>query len=258
MSDQGRLDGRVALVTGASRGIGAAVARHLALLGARVVAVTEPRPDRIAEAEAVAAAITTSGGTATVASADLVSSEQIDALVEESARRWGRLDIIIANAAATGRSRWHEIDIADWDRIQDVNVRGTFLLARAAYPWLHQSPAASIIAVTSVMAETGQPGALAYTASKAALIGLVRALAREVGPDGIRVNLVMPGAIRTEEEIETFPDASAMAEELLPLQALKRRGLADDLAGAFGFLAGDLSSFITGQILTVDGGWVMR
>lgn len=254
----GRLDERVAVITGASRGIGAAAAHHLAGLGARVIVVAEPRPERIYEAEAVVADISRAGGTAVATTADLNSPEQIDAMVEQAAAHWGRLDIIIANAAATGRARWQEIEIADWDRIQSVNVRGTYLLARAAHPWLCRSPSASIIAVTSVMVETGQPGALAYTASKAALIGLVRALAREVGPDGIRVNLVMPGAIRTEEEIESFPDGDAVAADLLPLQALKRRGSAADLAGAFGYLAADTSSFVTGQIITVDGGWVMR
>jgi 3-oxoacyl-[acyl-carrier protein] reductase len=108
------------------------------------------------------------------------------------------------------------------------------------------------------MVDTGQPGALHYSASKAAIIGITRALARELGGDGIRVNSVMPGAIRTEMELEVDPNQEEVAAFLYGVQALKRRGTAEDLAGAFMFLASEESSFVTGQIINVDGGWVMR
>jgi 3-oxoacyl-[acyl-carrier protein] reductase len=106
------------------------------------------------------------------------------------------------------------------------------------------------------MVQTGAPGRIDYTASKAGVIGLTRALSRELGPDGIRVNAVMPGAIRTEHEVADEPDADAVAARILPLQALQRRGCAEDLAGTFVYLAGDDSSFVTGQVINVDGGLV--
>lgn len=254
----GRLAGRTALVTGGSRGIGAAVAKRFAAEGAGVVVSHEPRPDRTAEAASVVAAILADGGRATAVAADLSEPDQIAALVPAAADWGGGLDVVVANAAAEARDVWHEITVERWDLIQAVNVRGTFLLAKHAHPYLQASDHASVIAVTSVMAETGQPGALHYSASKAGIIGLVRGLAFEVGDEGIRVNAVMPGAIRTEHEAALSPDPDAVAERILPKQALQRRGVAEDLPGAFLFLASDDSAFVTGQIVTVDGGWVLR
>lgn len=252
------LAGRVALVTGASRGIGAAAAVALAERGASIAIAHEPQAERATEASAVAARIRSAGGRAVTLAADLADPTQIEQLVEDAAGAWGDLDVVIANAAATGSRAWDEISLDEWDLVQNVNVRGTYLLARVAVPHLRRSSGASIIALTSVMAETGQPGALHYTTSKAAIIGLVRGLARELGGEGIRVNAVMPGAIQTEDELDRFPDQQQVATSILPLQSLQRRGTAHDLAGAFAFLAGDDSAFVTGQILTVDGGWVFR
>lgn len=254
----GRLAGRTTLITGASRGIGAAVARRFAVEGAAVVVSHEPQPERTTEAEAVVAEILADGGRATAVPADLTEPAQITELVAAAADWGGGLDVVVANAAAEARDVWHEITVERWDLIQAVNVRGTFLLAQQAHPHLQASDHASFIAVTSVMAETGQPGALHYSASKAGIIGLVRGLAFEVGAEGIRVNAVMPGAIRTEHEESLSPDPVAVAANILPKQALQRRGLADDLPGAFLFLASDDSAFVTGQIVTVDGGWVLR
>lgn len=246
------------LITGASRGIGAAVARGFAAEGAAVVVAHEPREDRTAEAAAVVADITAAGGTAHAVGADLSDPAAIAALVATSAELLGGIDVVVANAAAEARVVWHEMTVEEWNRIHDVNLRGTFLLAQRAYPHLQQSDHPSFIALTSVMAETGQPGAVHYSASKAGIIGLVRALAREVGGEGIRVNAVMPGAIRTEHEEQLSPDAAAVAANIIPKQALPRRGYADDMVGAFVFLASHDSDFMTGQIVTVDGGWVLR
>jgi len=253
-----RLAGHRTLITGASRGIGAAVARRFAAEGATVVVGHEPREDRAAEAAAVVADIAAAGGTAHAVAADLSDPGAIADLVTTTADLLGGLDVVVANAAAEARVVWHEMTVEEWDRIHHVNLRGTFLLAQRAYPYLQQSQHPSFIGVTSVMAETGQPGAVHYSASKAGIIGLVRALSREVGAEGIRVNAVMPGAIRTEHEEQLSPDADRVAANILPKQALQRRGYADDLTGAFVFLASADSDFMTGQIVNVDGGWVLR
>ncbi|SEE28931.1 SDR family NAD(P)-dependent oxidoreductase [Jiangella alba] len=254
--DEGRLAGRVALVTGASRGIGAAVARAYAAEGASVALGYEPRADMAAQAEELAAELRTAGTKAVALAADLADPGAVQELVDGARAHLGPLDIVVANAALSAQSSWRDISVADWDRVFAVNLRGSWLLARAAYPDLVAGGRGSIITVSSVMARTGQAGALHYTASKAGIIGLTRALAREAGPDGVRVNAVMPGAIRTEHEEALEPDPDAVFEQITAVQALKRRGTAADVAGAFVYLAGDESAFVTGQVLTVDGGWV--
>lgn len=258
MSAGDRLAGRVALVTGASRGIGAAVARAFVAEGAAVVIGHEPLPERREQAAQLAAELAADGGAVATAEADLGDPAAVADLVDQARRALGPLDIVVANAAAGGHASWREMSVDAWDHVHHVNLRATWLLARAAYPDLAAGGHGSFVTVTSVMAETGQPGSLAYTASKAGIIGLTRALAREVGSDGIRVNAVMPGAIRTEQETELYDDEQALFDQIVGLQALKRRGFAADLAGAFVFLASDDSSFITGQVVTVDGGWVLR
>jgi 3-oxoacyl-[acyl-carrier protein] reductase len=254
--DEGRLAGRVTLVTGASRGIGAAVARAFAAEGASVALGHEPTPAMARQAEDLATDLRANGTKAVALAADLADPAAVDDLVAGARAQLGPLDVVVANAALSARSGWRDISLADWDRVFAVNLRGSWLLARAAYPDLVAGGRGSIITVSSVMARTGQAGALHYTASKAGIIGLTRALAREAGPDGVRVNAVMPGAIRTEHEQEIDPDPNAVFAQITAVQSLKRRGTADDLTGTFVYLAGDDSAFVTGQVLTVDGGWV--
>ncbi len=252
----GRLAGRVALITGGSRGIGAAVARAYVAEGAAVAVGYQPVPEMERLADALVDELVAVGGMAVAIPADLADPEQVESLVAAARESLGPVGIIVANAAASIPTPWRDIPVEQWDLVWDVNVRATWLLARAAYDDLVESGSGSIITVTSVMVETGAPGRIDYTASKAGVIGLTRALSRELGPDGVRVNAVMPGAIRTEHEVDAEPSSAVAASRILPLQALQRRGYAEDLAGAFVYLAGDDSSFVTGQVINVDGGWM--
>lgn len=251
------LQGRTALITGGSRGIGAAVAREFTRQGAVVAVAHEPTPAMTEAAETLVGEINEGGGVAVAISGDLALPTGAHSIVERAREALGPISILVANAATGGRrAGFEDISVAEWDQVQSINTRSTWLLAQAARDDLIAT-GGSIINLTSVMVMTGQPFAVSYTASKAAILGMTRSLARELGPHGVRVNAVMPGAIRTEQEIEVEPDAAAVAAEILPLQSIKRRGVAEDLTGAFVFLASDAASFITGQVINVDGGWVM-
>jgi len=251
-----RLADRVAIVTGASWGIGAAVAEAYAREGAAVVVNTLPEDRMDHLATEVVERITAAGGEAIKVPADISDPEQVTHLVSVAEQTFGDIDILVANAAYSERTPWHEIELAQWDRTMGVNLRGTFLCARAVYPSMLRSGSGSIITLTSVTVDLGMAGFLDYVSSKAGIIGLTRALAREIGRDGIRVNTVMPGAIRTEQEVELQFDERELAALSAERQSIPRRGYADDLTGTFVYLASDDSTFVTGQIITVDGGWI--
>lgn len=254
----GRLDGRVALITGGSRGIGAAVARRFAAEGAAVAVNHPPHDDMRRLALDLVADIIRDGGRAIAVEGDVSKEADVVTMVETTASELGDIGVLVANAAASSRRPWSEIDLEGWERTFAVNVSGAFLCARAVHPGMLRLGGGAIITVSSVMAHLGLTSSLDYVATKAALIGMTRSLAREVGPDGIRVNSVMPGAIRTEHELELGLDEETLAQRLRELQCLPRRGYAEDLAGTFLFLASDDSSFVTGQVIAVDGGWVHR
>ena len=251
-----RLKGRVALITGASRGIGAAVAKLFAAEGASVVVNTNPDAQMSKLADDVVASIKSEGGTALKIAADISSEEQVTEMIATINRELGDVDVLVTNAAYGIRKPWHEISVEQWDYTQAVNLRGAFLCAKACYPGMLRRKGGNIITVTSVTVELGMAGHLDYVSSKSALIGFTRALAREVGKDGIRVNSVMPGAIRTEQEIALGFDEEELKVLSAERQCIPRRGFADDLAGTFLYLASDDSSFVSGQVINVDGGWI--
>jgi 3-oxoacyl-[acyl-carrier protein] reductase len=243
--------GKTAIVTGAATGIGAATAALLAARGARVLAAGL-QPEALRE---TVAAIEAAGGEALAIEADVSDPEQIEAVAARAEEAFGGTDILVNNAAIYPLGPWHEADAAEWDAVFATNVRGAFLLARAVRPQMLARGGGSIVNVASVTFYWGEAGLLSYVASKGAVIGFTRSLAREAGPEGIRVNAVAPGAFPTAATA-IHADQEALWEGVLAAQSIKRRGEVEDVARAIAFFAGDDSSFVSGQTLLVDGGWM--
>lgn len=249
-------DSRVALVTGGARGIGAAICTGLARSG-HCVAINYRRHDR--EAEALAAAIERDGGTAICVAGDVSDAAAVGRMVGEVTERLGPPTILVNNAALTDVHKpWQEIDEAEWDAVMAVNLKSCFLCFRAVYPAMREAGWGRVVNISSVTFWLGRPHLVHYIASKGGMIGFTRGLAREVGGDGITVNVVTPGAIHTESERDLFPDQDGIAAWLREEQAVPRRGMPDDIAAAVNYLVSDQAGFITGQTINVDGGWAMH
>jgi NAD(P)-dependent dehydrogenase (short-subunit alcohol dehydrogenase family) len=242
--------GKTAIVTGAATGIGAATATLLAERGARVLAAGL-QPDQL---RATVDAIVAAGGEALAVDADVSDPAAIEALAAV-AEREGGADILVNNAAIYPLGPWHEADAAQWDAVYATNVRGYFLLAKAVRPQMLARGGGAIVNVASVTFYWGEALLASYVASKGAVIGFTRALAREAGPENIRVNAVAPGAFPTAAT-EIHADQDKLWEDVLTAQSLKRRGEVSDVARAIAFFAGEDSRFVTGQTLLVDGGWM--
>lgn len=253
-----RLAGKVAIVTGASRGIGAAVVRGLCAEGASVVIGHHHDDEMASLALDLAGEMVGDGHRSLAHAADISDPGEVREMVAVATDTFGSPDVLVANAAAFHRSSWSDIDVDDWDRVLEVNARGTFLCCREVLPGMCERGSGSIITVGSVTSRAGVTGMLPYVASKGAVVAMTRALAREVGPTGVRVNAVAPGAIRTEMELETPGDEEAGDEMAATFQSIPRRVVADDLVGTFVYLASDDSRAVTGQVVAVDGGWVHR
>ncbi|WP_435119115.1 SDR family NAD(P)-dependent oxidoreductase [Amycolatopsis thermoflava] len=248
----------VALITGASRGIGAAIALRLARSGRSVAINSYPSKQRVDEARTVADRIAEMGRPTTVLPADVGVPTQVNQMFNDCEERLGVVRTLVLNAAIPARGPWDEFSDFEWDRVIAVNLLGAVYCARRASSRWGDDTRGVIVTVSSILAELGSVGALPYTTTKAALVGFTRSLARELGPAGSRVNCVTPGAIRTEEENESVLDQRRADEDALFRQALKRRGVADDIAAAVNFLTSSDSSFITGQTICVDGGWHLK
>lgn len=247
------LSGKRVVVTGAGRGLGREFALHLAQLGARVLAVDlreELLRETAAAAQAQSLAVVTSV-------ADVSSSQQTGALGDAARRALGGLDALVNNAAIVEglrRRGFDEIDEGEWDRVLAVNVKGTWLCARALVGLLREAGGGSIVNMASEVAFSGSPGLAHYVASKAAVVGLTRTLARELGPSQIRVNAIAPGFIPTEASQGMLAEAQYDTSGT----PLGRVGQPADLLGALAFLVSDESSFVTGQTLLVNGGRLVR
>ncbi|MCY7418254.1 MAG: SDR family oxidoreductase [Chloroflexi bacterium] len=258
---RGSLAGRVALVTGAARNIGAVVAERLAEDGA-AVAINHRGALGSDDALALVERIRAAGGAAEAFVADVGDEDQVEAMVAGVRERLGPPSILINNAAAAvaGQSSWAELAVADWDAVLHTNVTGAFICAKAVYPAMAELGRGCIVQMSSVRVPLGRPGNVHYTSSKGALLGMTRVLAREMGPQGVTVDSIIVGAIRTSAE-SAYGSQEELDRMLLDLQAIKRRGMPADvaaLAALASFLASDDASFITGQAFTVDCGWVMQ
>jgi 3-oxoacyl-[acyl-carrier protein] reductase len=245
------LAAKTAIVTGAGTGIGRATAQLLAQRGARVVAAGL-QPERLRE---TVDAITSAGGEAIAVDADLSDPQAIEEVASRAQHAYGGTDVLVNNAAVYPIGPWHEMEPEQWDAVFATNIRGYFLMARAVRPQMIARGGGAVVNVASVTFFTGNALLAAYVASKGAVIGFTRALAREAGPDGIRANAVAPGAFPTAAT-EIHADQEGLWRDVLASQSIKRRGEVEDVARAIAFFAGDDSGFVTGQTLLVDGGWM--
>ena len=243
--------GKTAIVTGAATGIGRATAELLAARGARVVAAGLQPDELRATAEGIAAA----GGEALAVDADVSDEQQIRALAARAQEAYGPVQILVNNAAIYPLGPWHEADGAQWDAVFATNVRGYFLhvSGRAAADARRRRRRDRQRRLGHVL--LGEPMLASYVASKGAVIGFTRSMAREAGPENIRVNAVAPGAFPTAAT-RIHPDQEALWSGVLANQSIKRRGEVEDVARAIAFFASDDAGFVTGQTLLVDGGWM--
>ena len=243
------LTGRVALVTGASRGIGRAIAMKLAAQGATVVAAARER-----NASATVDEITAAGGKAEVASVDVGDAAAIGALVAGTLARHGRIDILVNNAGITKDQLMLRMKREDWDAVIATNLTAAFALTQAVLKPMVRQKGGRIVCISSVVGQSGNAGQANYAASKAGLIGFAKAVAQEVASRNITVNVVAPGLIETDMTRGIMEGARGEWASRIPL---KRLGTPDDVAAAVCFLASSEASYITGQVLAVNGGMYM-
>lgn len=245
------LSGKVALVTGAGRGIGRATALKLGAAGARV-AVNYNASE--GPAQEVVDQITSAGGEARAIKADVSKSDEIDTMVNALVKEWGRVDILVNNAGITRDNLMMRMSQDEWDAVMDTNLRSAYFCTRAVLRPMMRNRWGRVISLSSVVGLTGNTGQANYAAAKAGIIGFTKSIAKEVGSRGITANAIAPGFIET--------DITAVLPEELKQGMIKaipaeRPGQPEDVANAIVFLASDLASYITGQVLNVDGGMVM-
>ncbi len=245
-----QLEGQVALVTGASRGIGRAIALALATEGAKVV-VNYARSSTAAEE--IVATISAEGGQALALQADVSQADQVDALISGTLEAFGRIDILVNNAGITRDTLLLRMKLEDWQAVIDLNLTGVFLCTKAVAKGMLKQRSGRIINIASVAGQMGNPGQANYSAAKAGVIGFTKTVAKEMASRGVTVNAVAPGFIETDMTGD-LPNT----DEILKFIPLGRFGKPEDIAGMVRFLAADpAAAYITGQVFNVDGGMVM-
>ena len=245
-----RLDGKVAIVTGGARNIGAVYATALAAEGARVVVAD------VLNGAATAQAIRDAGGEAVHVEVDVSREDDTLRMARTAMDAFGRIDVLLNNAAiyvSIQRRPFHEISAEEWDRVTAVNIKGVFLCAKAVFPHMRDQGGGRIINISSNTVMAGTPNFLHYVASKSALIGMTRSMAREMGAHGISVNAIAPGLV--EHEGQTVPPE--LSASRVSARSIQRRQTPEDLTGAVLYLAASDSDFVTGQTLVVDGGDIL-
>jgi 3-oxoacyl-[acyl-carrier protein] reductase len=244
------LKGRVAVVTGGGRGIGAATSKRMAEAGAFVAVVDQDAGGVTRTAKEIGVA----GGEAIHFQADVTDSFAIERLCDQVVQEWGSLDILVNNAGIVRDARIEDVTEQDWDDTLDVNARGTLVCTRAVVHHMRARKFGRILSATSIVARRGNFGQTAYAASKAAIIGMTRVWARELGRDGITANAVAPGFIDTEMG-RSAPEK--VMKQILARTPAGRMGHAEEVANVYVFLASDLASFINGAVVGVDGGLLL-
>lgn len=242
---------QVALITGASRGIGAAIARSLAQAGYRV-AINYCQSEE--KALALRDELIAQGADAMAVQADVSDFDAVQAMVGQVLARWRRIDVLVNNAAIAQQKLFTDISPLEWRRMFQVNVDGAYNCLQAVLPGMVSRKSGAVVNLSSMWGQVGASCEVHYSAAKAALIGLTRALAKELGPSGIRVNCVAPGVILTDMNAALGEETLEALREETPLEAL---GRPEDVARAVRFLAGSESGFVTGQVLGVNGGFII-
>jgi len=253
MASVGRVDGRVAIITGAAQGIGAQYAIALASEGASVVLAD------VLDGQSVAAAITANGGSALFVETDVTSSSSVAGMVATVIQRFGGVDILVNNAALFGRlalKPFQEISSDEWDRMMAVNVRGSFECIKAVSPTMRRNKYGKIVNIASGTVFKGAPMMLHYVTSKGAIVAMTRSLARELGDDGIQINTLAPGLVMSANVLDNPAWKGVALQNNIASRALKREATPQDMCGTLIYLCCADSDFVTGQVVVVDGGSV--
>lgn len=245
------LSGKIAVITGAGKGIGRAIALQFSEYGAKVVVNYR---SSIAQVEELLLTIKNAGGEAIAIQADISKEAEAKGLIEAAVKHFGRLDILVNNAGITKDNLLMRMSEEDFDSVLDINLKGTFLCMKHASSIMLKQKSGKIINISSVVGITGNMGQANYAASKAGVIGLTKAVARELASRGITVNAVAPGFIETDMTDHLSDKVKEVSIANIPL---KRFGTAKEIAGAVSFLASEAANYITGQVIQVDGGMVM-